>query len=310
MPSAKGHALGIVAFSREPFFPTAFVVLWSSDMGLNCAGYPLTPPKVVAISIAKNVTPTNPFPDAANLFGVPPPKYGQDITFGVGRRAPVSQWVGGSENELKEKMEKLLAIFAAGDKSGMARRLFTDFLSKKGAVRYFDDPALTAAAARHENIKHFCDAALSAPDSPQRAVGKTYIHQALKNANWDISKIVLPTDLGAPAFNIGSKIFATGDFDNGLGVMINGVQYVYVVAKNYYYDQSNGIYCIVLKYIFYDIFGLDDDDLHAFGANADGALSSNASVGITAWWQLQHQYGYAPLVTRIILEKTFEVEAK
>ena len=32
-----------------------------------------------------------------------------------------------------------------------------------------------------------------------------------------------------------------------------------------------------------------------------------AAVGITAWWQLQHQHAYAPLVTRIVLENTYEV---
>jgi hypothetical protein len=32
--------------------------------------------------------------------------------------------------------------------------------------------------------------------------------------------------------------------------------------------------------------------------------------GITAWWQLQHQYGYAPLVTRVVVEQSFEVPAK
>jgi hypothetical protein len=41
----------------------------------------------------------------------------------------------------------------------------------------------------------------------------------------------------------------------------------------------------------------------------DGTFHSDAGVGITAWWQLQHQHNYAPLVTRIILEKTLEVQA-
>lgn len=64
-----------------------------------------------------------------------------------------------------------------------------------------------------------------------------------------------------------------------------------------------------MRFIFYDVFGLDDDDLKEFGAKSDGIFSSSASVGITAWWQLQHQHGFAPLVTRIIVNKRYEVPA-
>ena len=34
----------------------------------------------------------------------------------------------------------------------------------------------------------------------------------LKNAGWDIAKVIAPADLGVPAFDIGSKAFSTGDF--------------------------------------------------------------------------------------------------
>jgi hypothetical protein len=142
-----------------------------------------------------------------------------------------------------------------------------------------------------------------------RTAGKIRIHQALKNAGWDIAKAVAPTDLGVPAFNIGKAEFSSGDFDNGLGVMINGIQYAYVLAQNYHYDAKAGTYCIKLRFLFYDVFGLDDDDLKEFGAVSDSLFSSTAGVGITAWWQLQHQHGYAPLVTRVVVEKTYEAPA-
>jgi hypothetical protein len=80
-----------------------------------------------------------------------------------------------------------------------------------------------------------------------------------------------------------------------------------VVAKSYRHE--NGRYCIGLKYIFYDVVGLDDD-LREFGAASEWFGASTASVGITAWWQLQHQHGYAPLVTRITVDKDFEAPAK
>jgi len=268
---------------------------------------PVTPPKLVASATDTYLTPKNKFPDP-NLPGGIVPMYGQDITFATGRKAPKGQSVGTTEVVLKPLMNKLVSIFASGDKSGMASRLFTKFLAKQPAVIYFDDAALNTAAAGHENIKFFCSAALSAPNSPSKSAGKTRIHQALKIAGWDIQKMTAPTDLGVPAFNKGYKSISTGDFNNGLGVMINGLQYAYVIATNYQYDKAAGKYGITLQFRFYDIFGLDDDDLDEFGADSDWNIS-NSAIGITAWWQLQHQFNYAPLVTRIVFDQDFEAPA-
>jgi len=267
-------------------------------------------PKLVAFAKDKYLRPSTYFPDTDKLPPCLFPMYGQDITSSSDRIAPGKQDVGKTEDELKPKMRKLLEIFASNDKSGMAKRLFDAFLQKQSKITYFDDHSLNSIAAGHQNIKAFCSFALSAPNSPQKATGKIRIHQAIKNANWDINKIVIPADLGVPAFNKGSKVWTTGDFDNGLGLMINGVQYVYVVAQSYHYDKTNSRYTITLRFIFYDVFGLDDDDLREFGAKSDGIFSSDAAVGITAWWQLQHQHGYAPLVTRIIIERAYKVTAK
>ncbi|NBC44379.1 hypothetical protein GTZ93_31690 [Corallococcus exiguus] len=111
--------------------------------------------------------------------------------------------------------------------------------------------------------------------------------------------------LGVPAFNEGSPAWHTGDFSNGLGVMINGIQHVVVIAKEYRFDRPKSEYTIKLEYVFYDVFGLDDDDLQEYGA--DGGFDSDASQGITAWWQLQFQHGYVPLITRIAFEREFTV---
>ncbi len=240
---------------------------------------------------------------------IAPPKYGQDITFGVGGVAAGKQDVGSTPAVLEPKMRKLLTIFASGDKTGMAKRLFDAFLAPNRSVIYFDDASLNAAAKGHENIQHFCDAAVSAPGSPSITAGKIRIHQALKAAGWDIAKLMMPTGLGVPAFNLGSKAFSTKDFDNGLGLMINGVQYVYVLATGYKYDSAAGRYCMTLKFLMYDVFGLDDDDLKDFGAPEDSWRHSDAAIGITAWWQLQHQHNYAPLVTRIVVEKSYDAPA-
>ena len=276
----------------------------NSDIHLNT-------PKVIAIARDSYLTPTFAFSDAKNLPGVPAPKYGQDITFGYNRRAPENKSVGTTIEQLKPKMLKLLGEFASGDKSGVAEHLIKQFLVDQcRMVTYFDNRSLNKAASNHANIKDWCSLAMSIPNTTPIAQGKKRIHQALSDANWDINNINIPTDLGVPAFNIGSKAFGTKDFNNGLGLMINGVQYVYALAQNYHYDSKANKYTLEVSFIFYDVFGLDDDDLHEYGASSDSMFSSTAAIGITAWWQLQHQHGYAPLVTRIILDRTYEVQTK
>jgi|WetSurMetagenome_2_1015567.scaffolds.fasta_scaffold2166359_1 hypothetical protein len=62
---------------------------------------------------------------------------------------------------------------------------------------------------------------------------------------------------------------------------------------------------------FHDMPWLDNDDLNEYGINSHSVRSLfDATIGITAWWQLQHQYGYAPLVTRTVVEQSFEVPTK
>lgn len=283
---------------------------------MDCSPYPVAPPRIVAIAKEPGLNPKYKFADP-DLPG-PPPQYGEDFTFGTNGVAPNGENVGSTEAELKPKMRHLLDYFAADDKTGMASRLFSQFLAKQNQVTYFTDKDLDKAAAAHENFQSFCLAALGVPYpfGVTPAAGKIRIHQALKAANWDISKMVAPTDLGAPAFNLGNNApfyikDATGDWANGLAVMIDAIQYVYVVATHYHYDQATNFYCIRLKFMGYDVFGLDDNDVDKYGAKKDNSWTKfgEMGVGITAWWQLQHQHAYAPLVTRFIVEKDFEYPA-
>lgn len=119
-------------------------------MSVNCTKYPLRPPKIVAIAEDKYLKPTTPFPDTANLPSVYGPKYGQDITSRSIRAAPGKKDVGKTAAVLKPKMRKLLTVFASGDKSGMAKRLFDAFLKKQSKVTYFDDPSLNMNASKHQ----------------------------------------------------------------------------------------------------------------------------------------------------------------
>jgi hypothetical protein len=281
---------------------------------MKCKLKPLTPPRIVASGKAKNVTPTYAFKDPT-LPG-PAPKYGQDLTFGVGRTPPVMKRggipillppmtgrpdVGKTEAVLKPKMKRLRDIFAKEDKKGIAKRLFAQFLAKQRKVTYFDDADLNAVAAAHDSVRDW------------RVKALVRIHQALKEARWEVTKLVAPTDLGVPDFNKGSKWFRTGDWNNGLALMINGGQYAYAIATHHgVLEEPDCMYCVTLRFVFYDVFGLDDIDLQTFGAIRDawGTLTHSvhgAPIGITAWWQLQHQHAYAPLVTRIVLQNTYQL---
>jgi hypothetical protein len=287
---------------------------------MDITQYPVSPPKIVAIAKEPGLSPKYKFADR-DLPG-PPPEYGEDLTFGVNGVAPNGEDVGSTESELKPKMLHLLDYFAEEDHSGMALRLFSRFLAKQSQVTLFTDKDLDKAADAHENIQYFCRAALGFPIPAMGGIppapGKTRIHQALQAAKWDINKLVAPTDLGAPAFNLGDKApgwfhqhDATGDWANGLGVMIDAVQYVFVIVTHYHYDQAANFYGIKLKYMGYDVFGLDNADIDKYGAQKDDCTFKRCDmgVGITAWWQLQHQHAYAPLVTRFVVERTFEYPA-
>lgn len=267
---------------------------------LNCIIYKLNKPFLIAKAIDTNIIPTVKLQVEGDILNL-----GQDITHSLNRAAPENYSVGTDEKILRNKMYKLLDEFAEGDKSGMAKRLFNRFLNKNKSVEVFTDEALNKAIAKHENIIAFSKLTLAAPGTKGTDQKKTRIHQALKKANWDINRVALIDDLGVPAFNLGSKLFGTQDFDNGLGLMINGVQYVFVYVEKYNYNSCKQQYDITLKFVLYDVFGLDDDDLIEFGASSK--WGTTAAQGITAWWQLQHQFDYAPLLTRALIYKDFTV---
>lgn len=267
----------------------------------DCYHVFLDEPFLIGIAIDKYLTPQNPIIVRDPGLEGDTIRFGQDVEFGRGREAPDGESVGDSERTLKRKMKRLLHIFAAGDATGMAERLFDRFFSQNSKIEVFTDMDMEEAIYNHPHFKTFSERTLNAGGVGS---GKTRIHQALRAKHWDINKIKAITDLGVPAFNRGSKVWSTKDFDNGLGVMINGVQIVLVYVDRYHYYCERNTYDIRLKFVLYDVFGLDDDDLNEYGASSDWSLS-DAKQGITAWWQLQHQYGYAPLLTRAELLRSW-----
>lgn len=226
--------------------------------------------------------------------------FGQDATHGAGRVAPGNKSVGTTEASLKTQMAGLLSWFAQGTSQGMAKRLFNAFLENHSEIKTFKDQDLDKAVAINPTFIAFADRSLAAPGAQRTNPGKMRIHQALKNAGWDINKVKLIDDLGVLAFNTGM------DYWNGLAVMINGVQYVHVHVDAYTYHSCKQQYEIKLRFELYDIFGLDDEDLKKDGSSG-GIFSTGAGRGITAWWQLQHQFDHAPLLTKAVVHKTFVV---
>lgn len=264
---------------------------------------------MIAIARDKTVPMHNSFSDPEHIPGNFIQMYGEDITWGVGKLpAPSGYEIKFTEAEAKAKMLKLLDIFAPKDKKGMAKTLFNLFLKKQSEVTIFESPDLNDAYLKHSNINYFCNAAVGAPSLIGYTPGKFRIHQSLQKANWDIHKMSGHIELGMPALNNGNKYLQTGDFENGLGVMINSIQYVFLIATSYFYDKENSVYFLNVKFVFYDVFGLDNDDLIEFGAKKYSAERlSDAFEGISAWWHLQHRFNYAPIVTRAIVERSFVV---
>jgi hypothetical protein len=317
-----------------------------------CARHRLAQPKRVAMARDTAMTPILSLPVDDDVLAL-----GQDATYGTGRPAPGGWSLGEDEATLRSRMLRLLDLFAARDPDGKARRLMEAFLSKKSDVEVFTDPDLDRAVEAHDHLAAFARGTLKAPvarmkkhetvtdaaldaevsfyeakrlygaPADDEAASKIRLHQVLAKADWDIDAIRPVTDLAILAFNKGSKLASTGDFDNGLGLMINGEQYAFVYAEDYEYVSCKARYDISLKFVLYDVFGLDDVDLVRFGAANSWstaaqpgqvnwwepytpALRTAGQQGITAWWQLQHQFGYAPLLTKAVARKAFAVSTQ
>ena len=186
---------------------------------------------------------------------------------------------------------------------------------------------------------------MSIPQSPN-----SRIHQALQASAWDVNSATVCNPV-APAFNDGAGhdmnvaiVLRSGDFGNGLFVMIDSVTHVLVFVNSYEYDRCRQQYTISSTFELYDSFGIDEDDIRKFGTgserwqkavNARKAAEAakiaavvaqsdlgqaaaeiarleaqeiiDAAEGITAWWQLQHQFNYAPLITKATVKRTFTV---
>jgi hypothetical protein len=234
--------------------------------------------------------------------------FGQDITFGTGAPLAAGVEVGSTEAELKEAMSVLLEHFAWDDKDKKAEKEYGVFQSKKSGLEIYTDPNLDEAVRLSQNFKDYPRRVLAAPPVAP-PTGKVRIHQALAAAGWDINAIAPITDLGVPALNEGDNpgVFSksSGDRATGLFTLINSVTHVRVFADQYEFDSCKQEYTINLVIELYDSFGLDDEDVRKFGykATQDFKNLTSDAQAITAWWQLQHQFNYAPLITKVVVRQ-------
>lgn len=259
-----------------------------------------------------------------------PMLFGEDATHGKGASLPgmLLSSAGKNTGDLKGKMNGLLGVFAPQDPAGNARRMFTEFQKPRTALEEYKDSKVDDQVARNQTFLDFSDLTLNAPVCNKKSSNRR-IHQALKEAEWDINKVKTLDDLGPLAFTSGRLTpygyLNTGDKANGLFVMFDGIQYVFVHVTKYHYDSCEKKYTIELEFHLYDVFGLDSEDIRTYGLGGTKYLEARAAAtiaspilgnvffpdaafsGITAWWQLQHQFDYVPMITKAVVTRSWTV---
>lgn len=295
----------------------------------GCVEYKLhSAPKRIAVAMAGMEVVTG-HPIGDDVCGGLWMPFGQDLTHHLDEAASHGmRFVGSDVAVLQADVRKLPKLFAKDALSGAAPDLVEAFLSKKTNIELFTDGRLDAAVEKNQNFIDFASLAMGAQATPNSAP-KLRIHQSLEQAGWDVNRAMPVLDLGAPAFNHGRELIKFGvnteDFASGLALTMNGIQYVMIDVESYSYVSCQRRYKIDLRFALYDVFGLDDKDLAKFGApgrlltTVGAAIAGepftavagnirDAMIGITAWWQLQHHFDYAPLITRALVRKSFEYE--
>jgi hypothetical protein len=232
-------------------------------------------------------------------------EFGNDITYGTGGKLPFGEQVSSVEADLKKI---ILVLAKTYDKTGTkAANEFNEFLKKKSTPPIYSDPALDSTVESDDNFIAFSDFTLNAPGGRHYDPARIRLHQALRSNGWDVNKVVELIGLGVLAFNDGNPypVFNSRDHANGLTIMIDTVAHALIFVSDYSYSSSRGTYDIELVFELYDAFGLDDEDMAKAGYKAKLANRLEENRGFTAWWQLQHQFAYAPLVTKVALTRRF-----
>ena len=134
----------------------------------------------------------------------------------------------------------------------------------------------------------------------------------LKSVNWDLNEIK-ENDLvrfDNVAFN------SNANHDDGLTILIDAVEHIEVFISEFK-SESDGKIHMKLKYVLYDTFGLDLEDLKKFGKRNNNKgnrylldwdegnstkriyIQNNYGLGFSSWWILQHKYNCKPFITKV-----------
>lgn len=176
------------------------------------------------------------------------------------------------------------------DMSAVAQAIVNQFLAKGGGV--YHHPLLDSFVTKDTNFISF-DKAFSYK-----------IYKKLKKINNDLTQVV-PNDL------VRFDNFAFNTFANnydGLAILIHAIEHIEVFIEEYKVLSASSV-SFKLKYIIYDTFGLDIEDLRRFGkrTGADITLSNdrlvraNGGEAFSAWWLLQNKFGCKSVQTQIII---------
>jgi len=210
--------------------------------------------------------------------------------------------IGVSEAKLKSNM---LELMRAGTtvKNGMgsvAEDMVNHFIANSGGE--YENSTLENVIGNDENFKVFVI----------RVMYKILIK--LKSVNWDLSQIKDTPDL----VRFDNVAFNTADNHNdGLTITIDGVEHVEVWITEYKPPPSINAPCYIkIKFVLYDTFGLDPDDIKKYGKRKDDSalryitdwndttmqirVQNTVGYGFNSWWLLQHYFNHKPFTTKVI----------
>lgn len=151
----------------------------------------------------------------------------------------------------------------------------------------------------------------------------------LKSVDWDISKLI-PNQL-VRFFNVAFN--TEENHEDGLTILIDAVEHIEVYLIEYKPPNHSGDLYIKLKFVLYDTFGLDLEDVQKYGVRKSHAglwrnvatipvstigliqtikhykdwksengriyVQNNYGSGFSSWWILQHRLGRKPFVTKV-----------
>ena len=219
------------------------------------------------------------FNDPDYLPGIRP-AFGQDLQFSGGaqaRQIPHWQWLtsnASTEATLRTDMQKLRFTFSITDRQEISNALVGEFFTPRDHVVAFTNENLNEVARKHPSFITY------------RANMINEFGRRFETAGYDLRQIGSIRNIPLPNFR------RAADRLRGTFFMVDRLAHAYTLLTDIEFDPEGRSYRCDFRFLFYDVFGLDDNDVRRYGLNS----------GVRAWWLLQHQYGYAPLVTRIVVD--------